>query len=237
MKKLLFLFVIFIPASTARAQTPTAAQLLEKSIRYHDPQGRWGKEMLTLHIEESRPKSVPRTTALEIDLPNDLFKMTQQRDANRILRIVKNGECAFLLNESNDIPADTLQKLGLTCERTISTRNYYTYLWGLPMKLKDPGMILNDTVQTVDFFGKPAYQLKVTYDPKVGSDVWFFYFNPDNAALIGYKFYHNEAKKDGEYILLEEEATVNGMKLPRIRKWYWNQSKEFIGTDTLVSGK
>ncbi len=224
-------------AAFATAQTPTAPEILTKSIQYHDPQGNWGKQMLVLNVEESRPKGTPRMANLEIDLRNDGFKMTQQRGEDKIERMIKSGECSFLINGSANIPADTMQKMGLTCERTLSTRNYYTYLWGLPMKLKDPGMILNDSVQTVDFFGKQAHQIKVTYDEKVGNDVWFFYFNPENYALIGYKFHHDEAKKDGEYITLEGEEMVNGMKLPKVRKWYWNQSKEFIGTDLLVSGK
>lgn len=237
MKIQILIFSLFASTIFANAQTLTATQLLEKSIQYHDPNGMWGKQMLVLNVEESRPNGPTRTTNLEIDLPKDWFKMTQQRGTDKIERMIKSGECSFLVNGSANIPADTMQKMGLTCERSISTRNYYTYLWGLPMKLKDPGTILNEKVETTDFMGKKAYQLRVTYDEKVGSDVWFFYFNPDNYALIGYKFYHNEAKKDGEYITLEDEATVDGMRLPKIRKWYLNQGDKFLATDTLVSGK
>lgn len=237
MKIQILTILLFASTAFATAQTLTSAQLLEKSIQYHDPKGMWGKQMLMLNVEERSPEGAARMTNLEIDLTKDWFKMSQQRGGNQIERMVKNGECSFLLNGSANIPADTIKKMGLTCERSLSTRNYYTYLWGLPMKLKDPGMILHEQVETVDFFGKPAQQIKVTYDEKVGSDVWFFYFHPTTAALIGYKFYHNEAKKDGEYITLEDEATVNGMRLPKIRKWYLNQGDKFLATDTLVSRK
>lgn len=237
MKIQILIFFLFASASFATAQALTSAQLLEKSIQYHDPKGMWGKQMLMLDVKESSPDGSARMTNLEIDLTKDWFKMTQQRGENRIERMVTGNECRFLLNGNANIPADTIKKMGLTCDRSISTRNYYTYLWGLPMKLKDPGAILNEKVELMDFFGKQAYQLRVTYDEKVGSDVWFFYFNPDNYALIGYKFYHNEAKKDGEYITLEDEAAVSGMRLPKIRKWYLNQGDKFLATDTLMGGK
>lgn len=236
--KIIAPFMLFFVLSTvALAQMPSAADLLNQSIQYHDPKGVWGKEMLALKIEESRHDGPTRMTQVEIDLPNDYFKMSQLRGNNQIDRMIKNGVCSFLLNGSADIPTDTMQKMGLTCDRSISTRNYYTYLWGLPMKLKDPGTLLNEQVELVDFFDKKVYQLRVTYDEKVGSDVWFFYFNPENYALTGYKFYHNEAKKDGEYIILQEEANVHDMRVPKIRKWYLNQDDKFLAMDTLVADK
>lgn len=224
-------------ATLTYAQMPSATEVLNKSIQYHDPKNTWGAGMLTLKIEESRPDAPARMTHVEIDLTKDYFKMAQQRGNNRIERMVKNGECSFWLNGNANIPADTMQKMGLTCDRSISTRNYYTYLWGLPMKLKDPGTILNEQIEMTDFFGKKVYQLRVTYDEKVGSDVWFFYFNSQNYALVGYKFYHNEAKKDGEYIILEEEANIHSMRIPKIRKWYLNQGDKFLATDTLIADK
>lgn len=116
-------------------------------------------------------------------------------------------------------------------------RNYYTYLWGLPIKLTDSGTILGKQVEMSEFNSKKAYKLRVSYDPNVGSDVWYFYFDPKSYKLLGYRFYHDEAKNDGEYIYLEDEIKVAGMRLPKVRKWYTHQEDKFLGTDTLVKGK
>ena len=39
--------------------------------------------------------------------------------------------------------------------------------------------------------------------------------------------------KSGEYILLSEEAIVNGIKMPKVRAWYYNKDDKYLGTDTL----
>jgi hypothetical protein len=107
------------------------------------------------------------------------------------------------------------------------------------MKLKDPGTNLHNTIEKKFFKGKDYLVLKVTYDDSVGSDVWYFYFNPISYAMEIYQFFktdeNGKAKPDsGEYILLTEEAKVNHIKMPKIRAWYYNKDDKFLGTDTLV---
>ncbi len=43
-----------------------------------------------------------------------------------------------------------------------------------------------------------------------------------------------EKPDTGEYILLSEEALVNGIKMPKVRAWYYNKDDKYLGTDTLV---
>ena len=112
-------------------------------------------------------------------------------------------------------------------------RNYYSYLYGLPMKLRDPGTHLDPKVEKKNFHGKDYWVLEVRYDPEVGEDLWYFYFNPDTYAMEAYQFYHDVAKNDGEYILLEGEHRLGGMRIPKIRTWYTNKEEKLLGTDTL----
>ena len=80
-----------------------------------------------------------------------------------------------------------------------------------------------------------ALELRVSYDPEVGSDIWYFYFDPASYEMFGYRFYHDESKNDGEYITLEGEAEGAGLRLPKIRKWYRHQDEGYLGTDTIES--
>ena len=112
-------------------------------------------------------------------------------------------------------------------------RNYYDYLWGLPMKLRDPGTRLG-AVTRVEVDGEPRWRLRVTYDPEVGSDVWDFDFDPETYALAGYRFFHDEAAGDGEWIALDGEIEGRGLRIPQTRAWYMNVDDEFLGTDKLV---
>lgn len=114
-------------------------------------------------------------------------------------------------------------------------KDYYQYLWALPMKLKDPGTIIDPNVHARDFFGQELLEVRVTYDQEVGNDIWYFYFHPDTYALSGYRFYHDESKNDGEYILIEGEKQVNGMKIPARRHWYTHTDRRLLGTDEIIN--
>ncbi|MDB4303987.1 DUF6503 family protein, partial [Desulfosarcina sp.] len=75
--------------------------------------------------------------------------------------------------------------------------------------------------------------LKATYDETVGSDIWYFYFDPETYAIEVYQFFHDESKNDGEYILLTEKETISNIKIPKNRAWYTNKEDKLLGTDIL----
>ena len=207
---------------------------MNNSIRYHDPQSKWGKTPLELQLRETRPGAADRETNLLMDPGAERFVLDQLRESNRLVYRLEKGVCSHELNGRSDLTDEEIKTHRLTCDRAKNMRDYYTYLWGIPMKLRDPGTILDEIVLDTRFNEQPCWGIRVTYSPEVGKDTWYFYFDKDNYALIGYRFYHDEAKNDGEYIILEEEAKVNGFRLPKIRKWYTHSEEKFLGSDVLV---
>jgi len=121
----------------------------------------------------------------------------------------------------------------LSKDRAKMYQDYYTYLYGLPMKLKDPGAIIHAKVERRIFKGNAYLVLKATYKKEVGKDTWYFYFNPKTYAMEVYQFFHDETKNDGEYILLSGEETINRIKIPKKRAWYMNKDDKYLGTDIL----
>lgn len=228
---------IFFFTTSLPSQTLSPAQLLEKSIQYHDPNGVWATQKHDLELKETRPNASDRETSVVIDLTNSFFEIDQIREGKQILRQVKEEACTHRLDNSEKITPEEVEAHQLTCERTQLLRNYYTYLWGLPMKLKDPGTILDGKIQETSFMEQACYAIKVSYNPEVGKDIWYFYFDKNTAAMIGYRFYHDESKNDGEYITLEGEATTNGMRLPKTRKWFVNKDDKFLGADILLNNE
>ena len=78
--------------------------------------------------------------------------------------------------------------------------------------------------------------LRVTYAPEVGQDVWYFYFDPESFALVGCRFFHDEAANDGEYIVFDGEVEgPHGLRLPRLRRWHMNRDGEYIAVDDVKS--
>ena len=228
-----FIFV-FIFSLSLVAQDISGAELLEKSIAFHDPGKQWNSFQGTLHILLKMPKSPNRYSEVTIDLPKEYFMLKATREGITTERILDKGQCAFLL-DGNDSPTEAeIKEHRGDCERTQMMRNYYTYLYGLPMKLKDPGTYVHEKVVKKTFKEKEYLVLKVTYEEAVGSDTWYFYFDPNTYAMEAYQFFKDESKNDGEYILLKDLLEINGIQMPKTRAWYYNSNDGYLGTDDLI---
>ena len=225
--------LLAILAFKGQAQEMTALQLLDKSIAYHDPEGKWASFKGSLTVEMKTPNRPLRTTKIDLDFPQQYFKSNVKRGGVSSTSEWKAGECTHWLEGSTTFTAAQAKEHGLNCERTNKMRDYYVYLYGLPMKLKDPGTKLDPKVYTKSLKGTSYYCLKVTYEEKVGKDTWYFYLDKTTAQLRHYQFFHDEAKNDGEYILLSGEANIGGIKMPKDRAWYMNADDRYLGTDFL----
>jgi hypothetical protein len=231
-----FLFLIFLPFSVI-GQNISALALLEKAINYHDPKSNWNTFNGNFKVTTTTQDQNPRESDITINLPARFFNVTAVKDTVITTYTIGKEGCAL---GYNGIQLDTVaaKEKGLTCERARMYKNYYTYLYGLPMKLKDNGTNLDPTVEKKTFKGKDYLVLKITYDAEVGSDIWNFYFDPKTYAMKIYEFFKTDKKgnvdtKSGEYILLSEEVLINGIKMPKIRAWFYNKDGTYLGTDIM----
>ena len=231
MKKIatfLLLFSVFFSFS----QTLSGDQLLEKSIQFHDPNGNWSTFKGAFLVTMKTPKSSPRKSFIEIDLPQEHFLVKAIKDGVITQYTVDKGICRIAVN-GNTTPSEALlKKHKLSCERANLYKNYYTYLYGLPMKLKDEGTIIHQKTTIKTFKGKEYLVLKVSYTKEVGNDTWYFYFDPKTYAMEAYQFF-KEQKERGEYILLTGLETIHDIKMPKERAWYYNKDDDYLGTDVL----
>ncbi len=239
-KKLRYTLALFVvavgPSALASAQAAdSASALLARAFAYHDPSEEWGKHPLELSFEETRPNGVTRKTRIVIDLTDERFEWRSKRGEDLLAGTLTGDKCSVTFNGSTLVPERAVREHSLDCDRVRLYRDYYTYLWGLPMKLQDPGTRIDPLIDETVFAGQPVHSIRVTYDPSVGGDTWYFYFAPETASLVGYRFFHDEQANDGEYIVLEGEADVLGMRIPKSRTWYTNSGDTLLGTDTLVA--
>lgn len=227
--------VVVIVASADAQQAPAAHDLLERAIAYHDPEGLWDRARFELEIRETGPENRDRHTRVRIDTPGNAFELLTQREGRVIEGLMADDECVLTLDGSLDISDEDRDKYRLTCDRLRWLRDYYTYLWGQPMKLRDPGTRVDPQAEASEYQGLPVWSLRVTYDEAVGTDTWYFYFDRESSALVGYRFYHNEADNDGEYIVLEGEIEADGVRIPARRSWYTHAEDRHLGDDVLTA--
>ncbi len=218
----------------SNAQEITGADLVTKTIKYHDPNGHWASFIGQLSITMTGPDTKTRTSEIVIDLPKQYFELASTTDGNTLGYIVDHEACSLSLNGSSKYTEEAAKTYRLTCERAKTMKNYYIYLYGLPMKLRDPGTIIDPKVKRKTFKGKEYLVLKVNYKKEVGGDTWYFYFDPLTYAMEIYQFYHNEAKNDGEYVLLSGMVSASGILMPKTRAWYTNKDNKHLGTDVLI---
>jgi len=224
-----------LSAGPAAADSSLSAALVEQAIGFHDPQGLWKNGVFRLQLEETRPDGPSRKTTLLVDNSSGRFEIATQRDGAQIDGVLADGGCEMRLDGSTRFSDEDKEKYRLTCERLEWLRNYYAYLWGLPMKLLDEGTILDPDVLDTTYQERPVQAVRVTYDLSVGSDIWYFYLDTETHALAGFRFFHDEAKGDGEYITLEGQIEAGGLRLPKSRAWFTNAEDRYLGTDTLIS--
>lgn len=237
MQRILLLIALAISSQLAFTQQLTGNELLDKAITYHDPNGNWSEFSGNLNVIMQTPNGSDRDSNITINLPAEYFQVIAKRDTLTTTYTLDKGVCGIQLNGNTDLSEETLKKHNLSSDRAKLYNDYYTFLYGLPMKLKDSGTNISETTNTKMFKGKEYLVLKVTYDATVGSDVWYFYFNPKTYAMEVYQFFkgdpNGKGKDTGEYILLSEEAVINDIKLPKIRAWYYNKDDKYLGTDFL----
>ncbi|MCY3678961.1 MAG: hypothetical protein F4Z31_19505 [Gemmatimonadetes bacterium] len=227
-----------LTAACAGERTPpgpptTGPELVEAAIAYHDPGGSWPRLRHTLVIDQSRPDGSERRGTIHMDVARSDYSYREDTSDGLLIKGTAGGDCFASIG--GEAPTeDQVAAHRLDCPAIERMRNYYLYLWGLPMKLRDPGTHIDPAIGEGEFDGQPSLVARVTYDPAVGSDTWYFYFDPSTYRMIGYRFYHDEAAGDGEYILLSGEREVRGMRIPVERRWFTNADDRYLGTDTLV---
>jgi AraC-like DNA-binding protein len=108
----------------------TGPEIIERSIRYHDLNGAWSELKASFLIQDSLPAGKD-SRFYEFSLDNSQSKM--------VYRI--KGLNYIVWNDSVQVFEGEVEN-----ERALRMRNYYTYLWGLPMKLTDPNTRIEEKV-------------------------------------------------------------------------------------------
>ena len=237
-KKINLLIAIYLvvsgplPGVRAIAQDLSAGELINLSIKYHDPENKWMEFAEYLNLKQESPDGEEKRRKVFLDRKNSHFTFESQLKGGLLKYEVLGNSGKYFWNNSETLPDSIAKKYRISPERAVMYRNYYSYLYGMPMKLKDPGTILDPKVESVLFHGKEYYKIKVTYEEGVGGDTWYFYFDKSTFALGAYEFWKKEPG-DGEYLLLEGMKEIGGIKLPEKIAWYYTEGDKWLGTDIL----
>ncbi|NVJ85531.1 MAG: hypothetical protein HWE15_04455 [Algoriphagus sp.] len=210
----LFSLIVFISCQGPQESENLGLDLIQKSIAFHDPLNHWKDFKGTMVIHDSLPPGrESRNYQVMID------------NSQSIVEYIKEDLHFRVWHDSVEVLKGEVEK-----SRALMLRNYYTYLWGLPMKILDPGTTISPDATREMLNGKDYWVVKVPYE----KDTWYFYLDPNTFQLEAYKFYQDLEAKKGEIIYLDGLLEVDGMKIPKNRSWYRTEVDEFLGEDRLI---
>lgn len=229
--------------STALAQ-PSPEALIDASIAHHDPQGVWESGQIHLVTEVVYSEMLIETRALEhpsrigeiwLAPAWQTFKYASTTGAHTTEYEIDHDQTWTRLDGREDVTDAEREAHGIRDPHGM--RDYYEYVFGLPMKLKDPGTIFDPKVRSAEFHGRDAWKVRVTYEGDVGSDIWDFFFDKTTSALVASRFYHDVEANDGEYILYDGEIVdeATGLRLPATHDWYTNDGRGQLAIDHVRS--
>ena len=145
--KFTYLTLLLLITINTLSQEFKGTDLLKKAISYHDPNSKWDSFDGNFIVTSESPKRSIRKSIISLNNSESFFGIEIQQDENIITSILDNNDCSILFNGKFDFSNEIKDKYRLDCERVKYLRNYYTYLYGLPMKLNDPGTIIEPNVE------------------------------------------------------------------------------------------
>lgn len=236
MQNVLLVALLLLLSNCQSAKGP-GDQMLDKTVAYHDAENKWPGLKAHLYLSNIDTAGKENLFELEIDNTDGYFSYITHADGKEIVKGLSDGKAFYLLDGKREISEEYRKKYELTPDGVQWVHSFYKYLYGLPIKLKDKGAIVSDTVSTEAFNGKTYQTLNVTYEPGMGKEVWTFFIDPTSSAMEAYRFMFAPGSNEGEFVLLNETLDVEGIKMPKVRKWYLVKGNQYLGTDNLLKAE
>jgi len=216
--KICFLHFLFIlPILMSCSNIPTSSvDIINRSIFFHDVKNNWKTfdQQLKFESRFSFNDSIPEELHLSFKTAHNYF---------RYINIDRNINLEYL---ADSCISNTSAEY---CSNYSWTSKFYSYFWGLPMKLQDPETKIQPNFKPTIFNGFKTWEIQVNYEAE---NFWFF-FDQVDYQLRGFKFLKNDSSEKGEIIILRDLMKVDGILLPKHRTWLHKDSS-LIGTNELL---
>jgi hypothetical protein len=197
----------------------TGKEILERTIKYHDPNGLWDNYKGKLFEVTVFASNYVVKENIEIDKPNDFYLSTCFQDFGTLKRGIDKGKNIFSLNGKPDIPEDIKENWGISDDGIKQFREQHYGHFGLPMVYKKSGMTIQDEVKIVDFDGRRCYAVTFIGKPDLIINSFYtgeqiLYIDMNNFSMRGLRWKMPET--EGVQIF-EGEVDINGIKIVHVK--------------------
>lgn len=197
----------------------TGKEILERTIKYHDPDGLWDNYKGKLFEVTVIANNYVVKETIEIDRPNDFYLSTCFQDFGTLKRGINKGKNIFSLNDKPDIPEDIKNNWGISDDGIKQFREQHYGHFGLPMVYKKSGMTIQDDVKVVDFDGRKCYALTFVGKPDLINNPYYsgehiLFVDMNNFSMRGIRWIVGEIDR---YVIFAGEVDINGIKIVHVK--------------------
>jgi len=227
------LFLWACSCSSPPAEKIAATTVLEACFTYHDPNNEWPDWAGEYVVVEPRLQNPGRRSAVIFNPGAAVFEM-ERAYGDDIFRwkISKSRTQAYL---NGQLVTDTalINKHRLTPERADGYHRFYSYTLGLPVSLKGKYRLLDSEAVLMEWKGHEVYKVEMEVENAPIATHWELFVDSKDYRLRSYQLLPEEGL--GEYLMLDQEMEVRGMKWPRVKHWYASENDEYLGSDLILS--
>lgn len=220
---------LFYSNGQSKVKNVTGQEILEQTIKYHDPNNMWNSYKGKLFEVTVFPSKYVVKETIEIDNENDFYLSTCFQDFGILKRGIEKGKSIFSLNDKPDIPDNIKNNWGISDEdiKIFSVEHHSHF--GLPMVLKNSGMKLNKEVEIADFDGRKCYALKFIGDSDL---VRNSFCEGERVLYIDMNDYAMRGEKNSNFIhaIFSGEIDINGIKVVHSKAFYTEEGEKLFSS-------
>jgi hypothetical protein len=219
----------------------TGSELWDRVIAWHDPAGNWANFHGKVQIMTTFAQGFRVDEILEVNIPDDFYQSIRLAGEIEAVKGVSLGECFRHVNGNPNPTEEEIGRFVLDCGNTRWFKEHHTGHFGLPMSLKESGMVVEEEVLRVDIRGKSVYALQF----KGGQDAvrhpyyagwWTLYIDPDTYVRRGVRRVFMAGNETVDVLCVDEgELEIEGIKMNQVQTCYRDGSFSFVSTFTYVS--
>ena len=235
---ILLSFAVLNNLCTTKQSVPfTASELVEKSIKFHDPEGKWnnfsGKVALT-NIDPSGNSF--GTEIIEIGVAEDFYNWTRLAGGMKISRGIKDGKIFYSVNGNSNPSPQQIKDFGLVESEILMMKEWHYFHFGKLAHFKSGGSVLQEKVTRNNLKGNECFLITYTGDSSKVTLPWWageigFYIDSKTFAIAGMNW-----SSLNSYETMEGYLDINGIKLPRVRNFYTKEDDllQYVDVFTLA---
>jgi hypothetical protein len=214
----------------------TGPEVLDRTIAYHDPQGKWDQFAGVVRLTTGMSNGRPSYEYLELDNSKDLYQSTRVRGETVVVRGIRGEECYREVNGNKNPPEEHIKQYGLSEDQIHRQRPYHSAHIGWPMCAKAAGVKADEAVEQTELRGNPVLAVDLSGDPATVSIPYWsrkvtLYVDPETYAMRGLR---NETGQNG-LVVMEGEIEVGGVKMPQVKTVYKQSDGTLRFTDLFTN--